>query len=51
MEFNDIYLLKGTFNYFNRKIYFYESLGDYLDLAEDYEKKEDINFPSVNIFS
>lgn len=44
MEFNNIYLLKGIFNYFNRKIYFYESLEDYLDLAEDYEVKEEVNF-------
>ena len=44
MEFNNIYLLKGIFNYFNRKIYFYESLEDYLDLAEDYEVKQEVNF-------
>lgn len=44
MEFNNIYLLKGIFNYFNRKIYFYESLEDYLYLAEDYEVKTEVNF-------
>ena len=44
MEFNNIYLLKGIFNYFNRKIYFYESLEDYLDIAEDYEVKTEVNF-------
>lgn len=44
MEFNKICLLKGFFNYFNRRIYFYESLKDYTDIAEAHEIKEDINF-------
>lgn len=44
MDFNKIVLLKGTFGYYNRKIYFYEALADYLSLASDYETETDINF-------
>ena len=44
MDFNKIVLLKGTFGYYNRKIYFYEALADYLSLASDYETLTDINF-------
>ena len=42
--FNKICLLKCKINYFDRRIYFYESLDDYEDFAEAYEEKTDINF-------
>ena len=44
MDFNKVVLLKGTFGYYNRKIYFYEALSDYTSLASDYEIETDINF-------
>lgn len=39
----DIYILKNIPTYFDRRIFFYESLQEYLDLGY-YEKKSDINF-------
>lgn len=45
--FVDIYLFKnvsGIPNYFDRRIFYYASLSEYLNLDEDYESEEDINF-------
>lgn len=45
--FVDIYILKnkdGIPNYFDRRIFYYSSLEDYLVLDDDYEQEEDINF-------
>ena len=42
--FNKICLLKCKINYFDRRIYFYESLDDYEAFADAYEEDEDINF-------
>lgn len=42
--FVDIVLLSGFANYFNRKIFYYNTLQDYLDHSEDSEEKNDINF-------
>lgn len=41
--FNDIYILKKMPSYFDRRIFFYDSLQEYLDLGE-FEKKVNINF-------
>ena len=43
-NFNKLVLLRGFANYFDRKIFYYSSLADYIAKSNAYYEQEDINF-------